>query len=71
MRNEILYNQRKALGLTQQEVSQLVGIHVRQYQKFESGEIEMASASLRITLTICDILNLDPHLFVVPIQKEK
>ena len=52
MRNEILYNQRKALGLTQQEVSQLVGIHVRQYQKFESGEIEMASASLRITLTI-------------------
>ena len=57
MRNEILYNQRKALGLTQQEVSQLVGIHVRQYQKFESGEIEMASAILRITLTICDLMN--------------
>ena len=71
MRNEILYNQRKALGLTQQEVSKRVGIHVRQYQKFESWEIEMASASLRITLTICDLLNLDPHLFVAPISKEK
>ena len=71
MRNEILYNQRKALGLTQKEVSQRVGIHPRQYQKFESGEKEMASASLRIALTICDLLKLDPHCFVAPLPKEK
>lgn len=71
MRNEILYGQRKALGLTQKEVSQRVGIHIRQYQKFESGEIEMASASLRIGLAICDVLKLDPYCFVVPLQKKK
>lgn len=71
MRNEILYSQRKALGLTQKEVSRRVGIHMRQYQKFESGEIEMASASMRIGLAICTVLKLDPNRFVAPLPKEE
>ena len=67
----ILRERRVILGMTQQQVADKAHIVLQQYQKFESGEIEMASASLRITLTICDLLNLDPHLFVAPISKEK
>lgn len=71
MRNEILRQQRKALGLTQKEVAQKAGINTRQYQKFESGEIDMASVSLRIALAVCDVLKLEPHCFVLPKDSSK
>ena len=69
MRNEILHQKRKMLGLTQKEASQKAGINIRQYQKFESGEIDMASVSLRIALAVCDVLELEPHCFALPKAK--
>lgn len=59
----ILYFRRKELGLTQQQVADLAGIRLIQYQRFERGERSMASASLRIGLHVCDVLKLDPHRF--------
>lgn len=56
--------QRKAMGLSQQMVATAAGIDLRQYQRLESGERSMCSASLRIGLAICDVLGLDPHRFV-------
>lgn len=56
--------QRKAMGLSQQMVASAAGIDLRQYQRLESGERSMCSASLRIGLAICDVLGLDPHRFV-------
>lgn len=56
--------QRKAMGLSQQMVAAAAGIDLRQYQRLESGERSMSSASLRIGLAICDVLELDPHRFV-------
>lgn len=58
--------QRKAMGLSQNEVAIAAGIHLRQYQRMESGERSMSSTSLRIGLAICDVLKLDPHRFVTP-----
>lgn len=61
-----LAEQRKAMGMSQNEVAVAAGIHLRQYQRMESGERSMASTSLRIGLAICDVLKLDPHRFVIP-----
>jgi len=59
-----LRHQREALNMTQQQVADAAGIQWRQYQRLESGERSMSSASLRIGLAICDVLQLDPHRFV-------
>lgn len=60
----ILQTQRKKLGLTQQQVADAANIQLRQYQRLESGERSMAGASMRIGLSVCDVLKLDPHRFV-------
>lgn len=59
----ILYERRKELGLTQQQVADRADIKLIQYQRFERGERSMASASMRIGMAICDVLKLDPHRF--------
>lgn len=61
-----LRHQREAMKMTQQEVADAAGILLRQYQRLESGERSMSSASLRIGLAVCDVLKLDPHRFVKP-----
>lgn len=68
---EYLHRQRMALGMTQQEVANAAGIHIRQYQRFEGGEKSLASAGLRIGLSICDVLKLDPHRFVPPVTERQ
>ena len=55
---------REQINLTQQEVANMAKISLRQYQRFESGERSMASASLRIGLSICHVLRLGPSRFV-------
>ena len=59
-----LYYRRKELGMTQQQVADAAGITLRQYQKFESGERNMSAASMRIGLSICHVLKLDPYRFI-------
>ena len=59
-----LRHQREGMGMTQQQVADAAGILLRQYQRLESGERSMASTSLRIGLSVCDALKLDPHRFV-------
>lgn len=61
-----LHYRREELGLSQQEAADRSGITLRQYQRFESGERSMASASLRIGLSICRTLDLDPYRFIAP-----
>lgn len=60
----ILQKRRTDMNLTQQQVADAAGIQLRQYQRLESGERTMAGASMRIGLSICDVLKLDPHRFV-------
>ena len=65
----ILKHRRKHLGLTQQQVAKLVGIQVKQYQRLESGERSIMGASMRIGLSICAVLKLDPYGFIVNAEK--
>ncbi|MCM1364945.1 MAG: helix-turn-helix transcriptional regulator [Faecalibacterium sp.] len=60
----ILLSRREELGMTQQQVADAAQIHLQQYQRLESGKRNMSGASLRIALSICDVLQLDPHRFV-------
>lgn len=61
----ILQNRRKQLGMTQQQVADVAHIQLRQYQRLESGERTMTGASMRIGLSICYVLKLDPFRFGV------
>lgn len=62
--NSILKNRREELGLTQQEVANAAHIQIRQYQRLESGERSIRGSSLRIGLSICSALKLDPYRFM-------
>jgi len=62
--HHILRNRRTEFGMTQQQVANAAGIQLRQYQRFENGERTMASASMRIGLSICLVLKLNPYRFV-------
>ena len=61
---QILFQRRKGLRMTQQQVADKAGVQLRQYQRLESGEREISSASGNIMLPICKALMLDPYLFV-------
>ena len=55
---------REEKNLSQQQVANLAGITLRQYQRLESGERKLSSASMRIGLSICRVLELDPYRFI-------
>ena len=61
--HHILKTRREQLGLTQQQVADKAKIQLRQYQRLESGERSISSASMRIGLAVCAVLKLDPFAF--------
>ncbi len=62
--HHIIKNQRKVLGLTQQQVADRAYIQLRQYQRLESGERSIYGASFRVAISVCKALNLDPQRFI-------
>ena len=59
--NEIIRQARIRLGLSQQQVSTLIDIHIRQYQRLEYGESEVQKLGMRAGLSLCIVLWLDPY----------
>lgn len=60
----ILEKQRKKLFPTQKAAASAMGIALRQYQRYASGERSLASASFNIGLRICKTLDIDPFTFL-------
>ena len=60
----ILLQRRTELGLSQQDVAVEVGLHVRQYQRFEYGERLLSNCSMKLGLKICAFLELDLYDFI-------
>ena len=56
----VLKKRRKQLGLTLQDVADKAGIDIKQYQRFESGDRELASASFITTVQVIKALEMDP-----------
>ena len=59
-----LQKRRTELKMTQQQVADNAKIQLRQYQRLESEERSIISASARIMLSVCAVLKLDPYLFL-------
>lgn len=57
--NLILKEKRVTAGLTQQQVADKAGIKLQQYQKFESGERNLRTASFQIACSVLEALDLD------------
>ena len=55
----ILREKRVVQGLTQQQVADKAGIKLQQYQKFESGERNIMTASFRIACSVIEALGMD------------
>ena len=55
---------RKELGLSQQQISDIIGIDIRFYQRLEVGDRTLQRTSARIIVALADILELDVHEFV-------
>lgn len=56
----VLKKRRKQLGMTLQDVADKAGIGIKQYQRFEAGDRELASASFMTTVQVIKALDLDP-----------
>ena len=52
-------------GLSQQGVASRAGMHVKAYQRLEYGERDIGNASMKVGLTVCLVLDLDPFLLVL------
>lgn len=57
--SNILKERRINLKLTQQEVAEKAGILLQQYQKFESGERKIESATFQTACRVIEALNMD------------
>lgn len=65
----VLRSRRNELGLTQQQVADKARIHLQQYQRLESGERHICGASMRIGLSVCAVLKIDPYSFFAEIRQ--
>lgn len=61
--SNILKERRIILRLTQQEVAEKAGILPQQYQKFESGERKIESATFQTACKVIEALNMDINKF--------
>ena len=58
--SEMIKSARCRLGLSQQQVATLIGIQIRHYQRFEYGERDIQEINIRVGLSLCALLELDP-----------
>ena len=65
---DILKAQRQRMKLTQKQVADRAGIQIQQYQKFESGERDIANSSFRIACRTLLALELNVEAFYKSIQ---
>lgn len=61
----ILRKAREMQGMSQMQVATLAGINLGQYQRLEYGIRHFELCSMKVGLSICFVLNLDPFLLVL------
>lgn len=64
MDHQILQARREQLGLSQQQVADIAHIQLRQYQRLESAKQYLSGCSMRIGLSVCAALYMDPYELV-------
>ena len=61
---EILREQRKLYGWSQEEVANRAGTSFRHYQDLEKGRNDFCNCGFRLGLKICAVLSLNPYYVV-------
>lgn len=61
----ILRQARIIKGLSQMEVANQAGLNLAQYQRLEYGTRDFRACSMKVGLSICYVLGLDPFLLVL------
>ena len=69
--HKMIRQARLAKGLSQQQVATLISIQVRQYQRLEYGESDVQKLGMRAGLSLCIVLELDPHDLIFGTHPEK
>lgn len=64
--HRVLFYRREQLGLTQQQVSDMAKVPLRQYQRIEQGDSELEGNRFESCLAICAALLLDPYELILP-----
>ena len=68
--DRILFTRREQLGLTQQQLSEISHVTLRQIQRLEAGTSTLADCPMSTGLALCAALLLDPY-FLIPTQVEQ
>lgn len=53
--------EREKAGITQKRLAELAGMHIRQIQKIESGEIKLQNITAKNFMSLCSVLNISPY----------
>lgn len=61
---EIIRKSRERLGYSQHQVADMLGVHIRQYQRLEYGERSIRKVNMELGLSLCRVLEMDPFLLV-------
>ncbi len=62
---EIIRLSRVVKGLSQHQVANILGVHIRQYQRLEYGERSVGKVNMELGLSLCRVLEIDPFLLVL------
>lgn len=60
---QILRSRREQLGLSIRQVAEMAGLQFSQYQRLEAGDRFLSGCSMRVGLSICAVLLLNPFDF--------
>lgn len=61
---EMLREARLRMGYSQQEVANVIGVHIKQYQRLEYGERDIRNCSMKTGLAVYAVLGIDPFVLV-------
>ncbi len=59
-----LTEKRVQLGLSQQKLSNILGIDLRVYQRLETGETDFRETKMKYGLALCALLDINPYILV-------
>jgi DNA-binding XRE family transcriptional regulator len=57
--SELIKKARNNVGLTQQQIADIIKVNIRTYQKIEGGEYSLLNSAFHITCHLLDVLKLD------------
>ena len=61
---KILREARLRMGYSQQEVANVIAVHIKKYQRPKYGKRDIRNCSMKTGLALCAVLGIDPFVLV-------